>query len=136
MPKIPFSERLIRLTIAWLGFPLSLVQMLVSGCEQRRYKPTGWHADIGPRKLHVSVTGQGAPTVILESGMGGCSLDWSLVIPELSNEATVIAYDRAGFGWSESTAGEQQQGEKNSSSRIASNISSVIYCHRLVFQDC
>lgn len=76
MPKIPFSERLIRSTIAWLGFPLSLVQMLVSGCQQRRIKPTGWLADIGSRKLHVSETGQGFPTVILELGMGGCSLDW------------------------------------------------------------
>ncbi|OAB41512.1 hypothetical protein PGLA_17105 [Paenibacillus glacialis] len=32
--------------------------------------------------------------------MGGCSLDWCHVQPELSEMATVITYDRAGFGWS------------------------------------
>ncbi|WP_243864766.1 alpha/beta fold hydrolase [Paenibacillus castaneae] len=100
MLKIPLLERSLRMTASLVAFPLSLGQMLISSMEETHNKPTGWLAHIGLRKLHVSVTGQGSPTIILESGMGGCSLDWSLVIPSLSEDATVIAYDRAGFGWS------------------------------------
>ncbi len=63
---------------------------------------------IGDRHLHVCLTGEvlsgtGTPTIILESGMGGCALDWALVQPELSKYAAVLSYDRAGFGWSQET---------------------------------
>lgn len=64
--------------------------------------------NIGSHSLHAIVAGQDkkGPTVILESGMGGCALDWSLVQPELSKHTKVISYDRAGFGWSTQTIDE------------------------------
>ncbi|WP_139993236.1 alpha/beta fold hydrolase [Paenibacillus paridis] len=100
MPKISALDRSSRLLLSVIGFPLTLAQCLVTAHEQRKYEPEGWQADIGSRKLYVNVTGQGTPTIVLEAGMGGCSLDWSLVVPALSEMANVIAYDRAGFGWS------------------------------------
>jgi pimeloyl-ACP methyl ester carboxylesterase len=100
MPQISLLERSIRLLLSLIGFPLSLAHFLITAYQMKKHSPAGWMADIGSRKLHVTVEGQGSPTVILEAGMGGCSLDWSLVMPELAKKSSVIAYDRAGFGWS------------------------------------
>lgn len=38
---------------------------------------------------------------MLDAGLGGGGLDWSLVQPEVAKFARVCSYDRAGFGWSE-----------------------------------
>ncbi|MDQ2924272.1 MAG: alpha/beta hydrolase [Acidobacteriota bacterium] len=52
-------------------------------------------------KMHIDCTGQGEPTVILDSGLGDDSLIWGKVQPELSKTTRVCSYDRAGFGWSQ-----------------------------------
>ncbi len=51
--------------------------------------------------LPFRVQGEGSPTVILESGGGGGTLEWTLVAPEIAKVTRVISYDRAGLGWSE-----------------------------------
>ena len=38
---------------------------------------------------------------MLESGLGGSSLNWRLVQPKLGKTTRVCAYDRAGMGWSD-----------------------------------
>jgi hypothetical protein len=66
--------------------------------------PSGRLIDIGGWRLHLSCTGQSRasqPTVILESGIGDFSVEWSLVQPGVSQFARVCSYDRAGDGWSE-----------------------------------
>lgn len=106
MSQIQIIERSIRLAISIIGFPLTTYQTILSHYHLNNYKPSGKLVRIGERHLHAIVTGEHKtdnPTVILESGMGGCSLDWSLVQPELSKHTTVISYDRAGFGWSTET---------------------------------
>ena len=57
--------------------------------------------DIGGRKLHVNITGQGRPCVVLEAGIAASSLSWALVEKRVGEFATVVTYDRAGFGWSD-----------------------------------
>ncbi len=52
-------------------------------------------------RLHLWCTGEGAPTVILEAGLGGYSVDWSLVQPAVSAKTRVCSYDRAGYAWSD-----------------------------------
>jgi pimeloyl-ACP methyl ester carboxylesterase len=59
--------------------------------------------DIGGYELHIYCMGTGAPTVILEAGMGSNSLDWSLVQPEIAKFTRVCSYDRAGTGWSDAS---------------------------------
>jgi pimeloyl-ACP methyl ester carboxylesterase len=49
----------------------------------------------------LNCSGQGNPTVILESALGGSSLSWSLVQPPVARFGHVCSYDRAGFGWSD-----------------------------------
>jgi pimeloyl-ACP methyl ester carboxylesterase len=64
-------------------------------------KPPGKLIDIGGRRLHLYCTGQGEPTVILEAGAGGFSLEWALVQSEVARFARVVSYDRAGYAWSD-----------------------------------
>lgn len=57
--------------------------------------------DIGGRRLHVSCTGTGSPTVILEAGLGDSSTTWKAVQPAVAAVTRVCAYDRAGRGTSD-----------------------------------
>jgi len=52
--------------------------------------------------MNIDCSGRASPTVILESGSGGPSVDWLMVQPEVSKFARVCSYDRAGYGWSDS----------------------------------
>lgn len=106
MTLIARKDRWIRSVLASILFPLTMFQAVASQRSARNSPPPGRLVDIGSRKLHACVTGEGGPTVILEAGMGGCSIGWSLVQQELSRHSTVLSYDRAGFGWSSQTIGE------------------------------
>lgn len=58
--------------------------------------------DVGGRKLHVCLYGQGSPTVVFVSGTGGAPQEyWNPLIDPLAAEATLVTYDRAGVGKSE-----------------------------------
>ena len=57
--------------------------------------------DVGGRKLHCCVYGNGAPTVVLVSGFEAPQEYWNSVIPDLAAKTTVVTYDRAGVGKSE-----------------------------------
>ncbi|HJQ35422.1 MAG TPA: alpha/beta hydrolase [Pyrinomonadaceae bacterium] len=69
--------------------------------DARAYTAPGRMVDVGGYRLHLYCTGEGARTVILESGLGGGVLDWGSVQPEVARFARVCSYDRAGAGWSE-----------------------------------
>lgn len=64
-------------------------------------EPPGRLVDIGGYQLHISCLGKGSPTVILDAGIGGFSLDWISVQRALADKIQVCAYDRAGYGWSD-----------------------------------
>ena len=57
--------------------------------------------DVGGRKLHGIVYGEGAPTVVLISGYNAPQAYWNGVVPAIAEKATVVTYDRAGYGVSE-----------------------------------
>lgn len=63
--------------------------------------PPGQLFDIGGYKLHMYCLGEGSPTVIFDSGIGGFSLEWIHVERLLEKQVKACAYDRAGYGWSE-----------------------------------
>jgi pimeloyl-ACP methyl ester carboxylesterase len=62
---------------------------------------------VGGYTMHLFCTGQGAPVVILDAGLGDDSLIWAKVQPQLSQHTTVCAYDRAGYGWSQPQPGRR-----------------------------
>jgi len=57
--------------------------------------------DIGGRRLHVTCTGAGSPTVIMEAGLGAWSRTWRAVQPVVAEVTRVCSYDRAGLGTSD-----------------------------------
>lgn len=58
------------------------------------------------RRLQVVCVGEGAPLVLLESGMAGWSSDWAWVQASLGQHTRTCAYDRAGYGASAAALGE------------------------------
>lgn len=62
---------------------------------------TGRLLDLGGRRLHLNCSGSGSPTVIVENGGGGFSVDWALVQPEIAKTMRICTYDRAGYAWSD-----------------------------------
>ena len=69
--------------------------------DQKQYPPPGQMIDMDGYQLHLYCTGQGSPTVVLESGLAGPALEWALVQQKLEKTTRVCSYDRAGLGWSE-----------------------------------
>ncbi len=63
--------------------------------------PPGRLVDIGGYRLHLWCTGDGAPAVILDNGLGGTSAGWGFVQPEVARFTRVCYYDRAGMGYSD-----------------------------------
>lgn len=61
----------------------------------------GSMVNVGEHSLFLHCTGDGTPTVVLDAGLGGTHLDWSLVQPDLASTTRVCSYDRAGYGQSE-----------------------------------
>lgn len=67
-----------------------------------KYPANGSLVDIGSRFLHIDCRGEGAPIVILESGLDTLgSLSWSAVHDQLAQTTRTCAYDRAGIMWSD-----------------------------------
>jgi pimeloyl-ACP methyl ester carboxylesterase len=60
---------------------------------------------IGDRSLWMECDGEGGPTVILESGLGGDHRTWERVQPALAATTRVCTYDRAGIGRSDPVTG-------------------------------
>jgi pimeloyl-ACP methyl ester carboxylesterase len=79
----------------------ALYQSAAEARDRRRYPPPGQLIAARDHCLHLNVVGQGSPLVVLDSGLGGSSLDWSLVQPEIAKLTRVCSYDRAGYGWSD-----------------------------------
>jgi len=63
--------------------------------------PPGRLVDIGGYRLHLWCTGDGAPAVILDTGLGGSTADWGFVQPGVARFTRVCSYDRAGMGYSD-----------------------------------
>ena len=98
----------------WLVVPLGLVigvvgfgaiyQTLATSRDRRRFLPPGKVVQINGKNWHYQITGEGFPTVIVDSGTGGTHLDWQLVQPEVVKFTRILTYDRAGYGWSDSSS--------------------------------
>jgi pimeloyl-ACP methyl ester carboxylesterase len=70
--------------------------------DEGAYAMPGRLIDVGGHKLHISCSGSGSPTVILEGGLGEPSVmmaGW--IQPGVQATTRVCVYDRAGKGWSE-----------------------------------
>ena len=70
--------------------------------------------DLDGRRIHLLVMGKetGRPTILLEAGIASFSSNWAWVQSELAATTRVVAYDRAGLGWSD-PASEPQDAQQS-----------------------
>jgi hypothetical protein len=89
--------------VIWLALNLLgiVYQQAAEASDKQAYPPPGQMVDVDGYRLHIYCVGEGSPTVILEAGTGGSSLDWSLVQPAIAETTRVCAYDRQGYAWSD-----------------------------------
>jgi pimeloyl-ACP methyl ester carboxylesterase len=95
------TKALIRGSLFFFAFRFLAFAATLSAADQPAPAPPGKLFDVGGRKLHLYCTGQGSPTVVLEAGAGGFTIDPALVETEIANTTRVCPYDRAGYRWSD-----------------------------------
>jgi len=73
----------------------------IEGMEVGYTLRQGHWVDIGGRKLHAVIAGQGGPTIVLEAGLGQPYETWAAVSPEIIKMGRTVMYDRAYLGLSD-----------------------------------
>jgi pimeloyl-ACP methyl ester carboxylesterase len=98
--RLPLRVAASVLVLAGIG---AAYHVIATERDRRTYPPPGQLVDVGGHRLHVYAQGatSSAPTVILEGGAGLGSVTWAWVQPRVAQVTRVVAYDRAGVGWSE-----------------------------------
>ncbi|MBE0657183.1 MAG: alpha/beta fold hydrolase [Bryobacteraceae bacterium] len=90
------------LYIALIGAGLLLAgwiyQQVGERLDARRLPPPGEIRD----GFHILRRGTAGPPIVLEAGIAATNLSWASVLKYLPEDRLVIAYDRLGFGWSDS----------------------------------
>ena len=89
----------LRLFFALLIITFLSLFLSVSQANDKPYP--GKLVDIGTHRLYIHCEGQGTPSVIVDSGIGGLSLEWIKIQHELADNVRICSYDRAGYGWSD-----------------------------------
>lgn len=82
---------------------LALLCAMGAAAQEGTFAPPGTLYAIADTSLHLHCTGAGAPTILLDAGLAGNYLDWSLVQPLVALRYRVCAFDRAGAGFSART---------------------------------
>lgn len=84
-----------------------IVESVTLTRDQGRSAVPGATYDVGGHRLHLSCTGAGSPTVVLENGLGEITPLWSAITTKVARTTRICAYDRAGQGWSDDVAHPQ-----------------------------
>lgn len=84
---------------------LASAALVVEGVARARddatHPPPGRLVATPGGAVHLHCVGVGAPTVVLEGGLGADVTSWAWVQADLAETTRVCAYDRPGYGWSE-----------------------------------
>ena len=94
-----------RIMLLIIGLSLAgyIYEPIAEAADAKAYPPPGQMVDVGGYSLHINCTGEGSPTVVIESGWGDMSASWGWVQPEVAKTTRICTYDRAGMGWSEAS---------------------------------
>ncbi|WP_323099070.1 alpha/beta hydrolase [Intrasporangium sp. YIM S08009] len=95
----------------WLLFPVLGVLALASvgggfqtvgaALAAGAHPVPGRLVDVGGHRLHLSCSGSGSPTVVIQPGGGEMSSNWAWIVPAVARTTRVCIYDRPGRGWSD-----------------------------------
>jgi pimeloyl-ACP methyl ester carboxylesterase len=84
---------------------LPLWNLSAAALQHARNPVPGEFYSVSGRQMHMSCSGAGSPTVVIEAGASATWLAWQGVQAQLSKSTRVCTYDRAGHGWSEPRPG-------------------------------
>jgi protein-S-isoprenylcysteine O-methyltransferase Ste14/pimeloyl-ACP methyl ester carboxylesterase len=106
VPRWIFSSRralLVSCAAAAIAIPIAglVYEAYADARDARAFPAPGMMIDVGGRRLHLTCTGEGEPTVLFESSGFGNSLSSGRARDEVAARTTVCSYDRAGRGWSD-----------------------------------
>ncbi|MHB1133106.1 MAG: alpha/beta hydrolase [Chloroflexota bacterium] len=109
--RAPTSQSRGRRFLIWLGGLVAvllglmllgaLYESVAEAADAKAYPPPGQLVDVGGHRLHITCTGTGSPTVVIDAGLGAWSTSWGSVQRDVAETTRVCTYDRAGSGWSE-----------------------------------
>ena len=96
-----FLRRALFLTCSAITACLVAGAQLAASPAASKSSVPGRLVDVGGYRLHIYCAGEGMPSIIFDSGVGGFSLEWTRVQKVLARRTRVCTYDRAGYGWSD-----------------------------------
>ncbi|WP_327587504.1 alpha/beta hydrolase [Nonomuraea sp. NBC_00507] len=104
--------RWLRRVVLWFAALVALAGVTGFGYESlarqgdgTRHPAPGRLVRVGEHRLHITCTGAGTPTIVLEAGLAESSASWDDIQRRLSGGSRVCSYDRAGYAWSEDGPG-------------------------------
>ena len=100
-PLIQFLRGVLVPAASMVAAGLAVSAQLMASPVAPKSSIPGRLVDIGGHRLHIYCVGEGVPSIIFDSGVGGFSLEWSRVQNVLARRTRVCSYDRAGYGWSD-----------------------------------
>src|SRR5262249_33759810 len=89
------------LALALHACGLAAATPALAASDLASFQPPGRVVLVEGRQVHIHCTGAGSPTVLLEEGLGGASLNWAWVQRDVAKASRVCSYDRPGYGWSD-----------------------------------
>ena len=90
-----------RMTGIVLRTTVFLALLALPACRFSAGKELEAMIDIGTHSLHIRCTGNGRPTVVIDTGHGDVAEKWHGIQDQLAQGNRVCTYDRAGYGQSE-----------------------------------
>ncbi len=100
-PLIQFLRSILVPAASMVAACLAVSAQLMASPATPKSSIPGRLVDIGGHRLHIYCVGEGVPSIVFDSGVGGFSLEWSRVQNVLARRTRVCSYDRAGYGWSD-----------------------------------
>ena len=86
--------------------------------SQELADPDSQFIEINGLRVHVKTLGQGQPVFVLLHGFGASLYSWNAVLKPLSQQGTVIAFDRPAFGLTERPLTWQGQNPYSSEAQV------------------
>jgi pimeloyl-ACP methyl ester carboxylesterase len=108
-PRKAFGRRILRgvavggVLLLAVGVTSAAAEHLITADREARTAMPGELIDAGGFRVHMVKRGTGGSVVVMEAGSGETNLSWRDIPVALSENATVITYDRAGYAWSETS---------------------------------
>ena len=102
-----------------LGFFLAVVCAQLADSHSfasDRYAVPGAAYGMASKRLNFYCIGAGKPAVIMDAGLGDWSPSWTTIHDAVARLTTVCTFDRAGYGFSDTSSGPQTSSEQRMNS--------------------